>query len=72
MNISAAIGEYLDSKQNSVTQKTYEWYDTFLSVFKKWCDEQHINDLSEFTAPIVQRFVAACPTGNTNTRHTKG
>src|SRR6266581_8565983 len=69
MDISASIGEYLDSKQNSITAKTYEWYDTFLSVFKKWCDEQHVSDLSQITAPIVQKFVAACPTDNSNTRH---
>jgi len=69
MDISEAIGEYLDSKQNSITAKTYEWYDAFLTTFKKWCDEQHLTDLSQITAPIVQRFVAACPTDSSNTRH---
>jgi site-specific recombinase XerD len=69
MDISASIGEYLDSKQNSITAKTYEWYDAFLTTFKKWCDEQHLTDLSQITAPIVQRFVAACPTDSSNTRH---
>ena len=35
MDVSAAISEYLDSKQNSITAKTYEWYETFLTTFKK-------------------------------------
>jgi integrase/recombinase XerD len=69
MDISASIEEYLDSKQNAVTAKTYEWYSTFLTTFQKWCDEQHLKDLSEITAPIVQRFVSATPTSNSNTRH---
>ena len=69
MDVSAAISEYLDSKQNSITAKTYEWYETFLTTFKKWCDGEHITDLSQISAPIVQKFVAACPTDNPNTRH---
>jgi integrase/recombinase XerD len=69
MDISAAIDEYLGSKQNSITQKTYTWYAMFLNQFADWCAAQHLNDLSSITAPQVQQFVASGRTSNTNTRH---
>jgi integrase/recombinase XerD len=69
MEISAAIDEYLGSKQNSITHKTYEWYALFLGQFDDWCATQHLTDLSSITAPQVQQFVSATPSKNTNTRH---
>ena len=69
MDIQAAIDEYLASKQNSITQKTYEWYAMFLGYFAAFCAQKNILTLSQITAPIVQQFVTAAPTANTNTRH---
>ncbi len=69
MEITSAIEEYLGSKQNSITRKTYEWYALFLSKFDDWCKEQGLTDLTQITTLHIQRFVAAAPTNNTNTRH---
>ena len=69
MDIRAAIDEYLASKQNSITQKTYTWYAMFLDQFARWCDAHSITALSRITTPHVQQFVSDCPTNNSNTRH---
>ncbi len=69
MEITSAIDEYLASKQNSITRKTYVWYETFLGFFATWCQEHNLSDLSQITVSHVQQFVSAAATTNTNTRH---
>jgi integrase/recombinase XerD len=69
MDIASTIDEYLASKQNSITHKTYQWYSDFLGMFARWCAEKNLSDLSQITVSHVQQFVSSAKTTNTNTRH---
>ncbi len=71
MEIAAAIGEYLGSKQNAITHSTYVWYALFLRLFDEWTTQQGITDLAQITPVHVQQFVSASPTTNTHTRHAR-
>ncbi len=71
MDISAAIDDYLASKQNSITHDTYEWYSIYLTAFSVWCDAQHLQELSAITPAHVQQFVAAARTHNSHTRRAR-
>ncbi len=73
MLISAAIEEYLGSKQNSITRDTYVWYSRFLLLFAEWCDAYppRLMEVDKVTAAHVQAFVADCPTANSHTRHAR-
>jgi site-specific recombinase XerD len=69
MNISDAIDEYLGSKRNSLTHKSYTWYTQRLLLFESWTRAHHITDLTQVTAPHVQQFVQSIQSTNTHTRH---
>lgn len=69
MNIGDAIDEYLGSKQNSLTHKSYTWYTQRLTAFDRFCRDKRLTDLTQITAPHVQQFVQTVPSTNTYTRH---
>lgn len=71
ISISDAIEEYLCSKQNSITHKTYRFYSDFLDKFRLWCANQKppINMVEEVKASHFQAFVASGETNNTYSRH---
>jgi site-specific recombinase XerD len=69
MDISGAIEEYLQVKQNSITHDTLAWYAHFLNVFNAWCKEHRLTTLAQISASHVQQFVSDCPTPSTNTKH---
>lgn len=71
MKIKDAVEEYLATKQNSITAKTYRWYDDFLAKFLVWCEEQdpRLTELDKITATHVQYFVGSNPGESTYTRH---
>jgi integrase/recombinase XerD len=70
LDISAAVREYLASKENSWTHDTSRWMSWMLEErFLPWCEKQGLRDLSQITAVQVQAFVAAEPALSANTRH---
>lgn len=71
MDIHAAIEEFLGTKQNSITQSTYVWYERFLGYFDEWARMNGLTTLNQITAIHVQQFVAASSSSNTNTRHAR-
>lgn len=54
MDINAAIEEYLASRKNAITHKTYEWYCIHLTRFGKFCDKINLTELSKVNATHVQ------------------
>jgi site-specific recombinase XerD len=71
MDISAAIEEYLAAKHNSITHDTYNWYSHYLNAFNKWCVEQNLLDLTQLSLQHVQKFVAASPSKNRHSLHSR-
>ncbi|HEY1353599.1 MAG TPA: tyrosine-type recombinase/integrase [Ktedonobacteraceae bacterium] len=71
MTIDEAIEDYLACETNALTHRTYQWYSWALKAFEHWCRTHGITDLSQVTAALVQRFVAADPAMSSNTRHHK-
>jgi site-specific recombinase XerD len=70
MLIRSAIEEYLASKQNSITAKTYDWYEEFLDLFLTWTDSHRLTRLEEVGPTQVAQFVADCaPNASPHTRH---
>jgi site-specific recombinase XerD len=69
MNLCDAIDEYLGSKQNSLTHKSFTWYTQRLTAFEAWCRSRKLTDLTQITAPHVQQFIQTVPSTNTYTRH---
>lgn len=71
ISISDAIKEYLLAKQNSITIKTYRWYDQFLSTFLDWCNTQDtpINEMHQIEPVHFHTFVAESNNQSTYTRH---
>lgn len=49
---------YLTDKKPTVTQKTLYNYETTLSIFCEWLDEQNIGDLRELDSDLIQQFKA--------------
>ncbi len=69
MTIDDAIQEYLGAKQNRLTHDTYVWYSRFLKQFSDWTTEQGVVEMGAVTPSLVQQFVSATPSGNSNSRH---
>lgn len=69
MNISDAIDEYLGCKRNSITHKTYIWYEARLDFFLAWAATHGYCNLAQITAPLVAQCVASLPSTNSYTRH---
>jgi site-specific recombinase XerD len=40
------------------TPKTTRWYRERLGAFVRWCNEQHITELEQLTAPLIRRYIA--------------
>jgi integrase/recombinase XerD len=39
------------------TPKTTRWYRERLGAFVRWCNENHITELEQLTAPLVRRYI---------------
>ncbi len=58
MRLDAALTEYRYAKD--LTPKSQTWYESKLSAFIGWCEEQSpsITDVENITAPLVRRYLA--------------
>jgi site-specific recombinase XerD len=69
MDVLDAVDEYLSAKRNSVTVKTYRWYNQRLQSFTDYCKLNDYTEMKQVTVLVVQRFISDLPTTNSYTRH---